>query len=193
MQKPGQVPEGVNLRQRQVAQQPDPGVAGIGPGRPEVIDHVRDQHGDDVSGHDASDPVPRVAAERRLRTAGGKRFHPRPEQQKTRQHKEDRDAHLHPPTHQAEIALVVFAGGVCRVRRHHEQGGNGTDTRQRRNPVRPGDLFEAALGRRVGLGHPLFPRRGAARPPRWLLSLPRSGCRLIRTPEIRVFSSAFNV
>ncbi len=160
---------------------------------PEVVDGVRDQDRDDVGGHDAPHPVPPVATDRRPRAARRCGLHPRTEQQKTRQHKEDRDAYLHPRTHQAVIALDVFARCVGRVSGDNEKGCDGADTGQRCDPVRPGHLFESALGRGVGLGHPLCSRLGAPRPPRRFFSAARSGCRLISTPEMRVFSSAFSV
>src|ERR1700733_10817245 len=193
MQISPHVVECVDLRQRQVPEQPDPGVAKIWPRMAEMVDAVRDQDRDDVGGHDAPHPVPGIATYRRLRAARRSGLHPGSEQQKTRQHKEDRDAHLHPRTKQAEIALDVFARCIGRVGGHHQKGCDGTDAGQGRDPIRPGYLFKSALGRGVGLGHPLCSRLGAPRPPPRFFSAARSGCRLISTPEMRVFSSAFSV
>ena len=194
MQIPVQVIAGVDLRQREIAEQPDPGVAEIRPGRSEVIDDVGDQHGDDVGRHDASDPVPGVAADRRLRAVRRGRFHPWPEQQETGQHKEDRDADLHPGADQPEIALRC-------IYRWYMPRGSPTTRRAataripvsdatRSGPATCSSPPWAVVSARVIR---VRSRRFAPRSRRRALSRPRSGCRLISTPEIRVFSRAFSV
>ena len=62
-----QIVVGVDLRERQVAKQANPGLAGVRAGR---VDRVHDEgreHGDEVGGHDAAHPTPRVVADRRRR------------------------------------------------------------------------------------------------------------------------------
>ena len=81
MQILAQVPVRVDLGQREVAEQSKPAVPGVRARNAEVVEHVGDQHGDHVGGHDAPNPVPRIAAQRGWRTAGVSRFHPWPEQQ----------------------------------------------------------------------------------------------------------------
>ena len=139
--------------------------------------------------------MPGVAAHRRLRAAGRGRFHPRPEQQETRT-TQRRSGHRSPSGSRpdrnspAMYLPVVYAAWVA----DHEKRCDGADTGQRRDPVRPGDLFESALAAVVSAWVircvPAAVRRdqhagGCLEP--------RSGCRLISTPEIRVRSSAFNV
>ena len=64
MQIGKQVVVGVDLRQREIAEQAHPGVAGIRPGGAEVVDEIGHQHRDDVGGHDAAHPMPGVPAHR---------------------------------------------------------------------------------------------------------------------------------
>ena len=93
-----------NQGQCQVAEQPDPAVAGIGPGVAEVVDQERHHDGDRIGRHDATHPVPGVAPQRRRLPSTGGGPHPRTEQQVAGQREEDRHTDLHPRIHPAHEA-----------------------------------------------------------------------------------------
>ena len=173
---------GVDLGEGEVAQQPVPGVAGVGPRGAKVSQQVGRQHGDDVGGHDPPEAPPGVAPQRRARRPGLGRLHPRPEQQEPRQREEDRHPDLHPRIDQPEVAVGVLTGGVGGVGGHHQGRGQSSHTGERGNPVDARDGLQTALVDLPG-GHQSARRDFRA----------RSGLRSISTPEILVLASFFRV
>lgn len=85
---------GVDVGQGEIAQQPVPGVPGVRPGLMEVVEQERASTVSTEIRHDAPDPAPGVAAQRRRRTMRPAAPHPRTEQQIARQHEEDRHTDL---------------------------------------------------------------------------------------------------
>ena len=154
MQEREQIVVGVDLGEREVAEQPLPGVPGIGATRAEVVHEIGRDHGHRVGGHDAAHPMPGVATHRRRCATRGGGLHPRQEQQETRQHEEDRHADLHPRIHQSDITLRVLAGGVRGMGQDDEQRCNRADPGERIDPPGRGDRLEAALRIELsGYGH----------------------------------------
>src|SRR5207248_2138283 len=114
-----------------------------------------DRRGDPVGGEDAQAAPPEVGDGARAAGAREPGRNERPVQQESRDHEEDRDAHVHPRREGAESRSAVEAAEERHVRDEHHARGQGAEPVEagKRDPLRTlglGCALEAAHG---GVSH----------------------------------------